>query len=245
MHNLSFDFTDQTMVVTGGARGIGLELGRFFVRAGAEVYLIDYDKDEVGKAAAEVGARPLDADVSSTADIDRAVEQVLADTGRIDVIVNNAGILRDKVLWKLTDEDWEQVLAVHAGGTFRLTRACVPHFRAQEFGRVVNVTSYTGLHGNTGQANYATAKAGIIGFTKTAAKELARFGVTVNAISPNAETRMVDSIPDEKKAELAAAIPMGRFGEATEMCSAVGFLASREAGYITGVVLPVDGGISI
>jgi 3-oxoacyl-[acyl-carrier protein] reductase len=121
----------------------------------------------------------------------------------------------------------------------------VPHFRAQEFGRVINVTSYTGLRGNTGQANYATAKAGIIGFTKTAAKELARFGVTVNAISPNAETRMVASIPDEKKAELAAAIPLRRFGEPSEMCAAVGFLASREAGYITGIVMPVDGGISI
>ncbi|MFV9429023.1 SDR family NAD(P)-dependent oxidoreductase [Rhodococcus aetherivorans] len=245
MQNLTYDFTGQTVVVTGGARGIGLELGRFFVRAGADVFIMDYDKDEIGKAAADIGARPLHGDVSSTDDIDRAVDHIIADTGRVDVIVNNAGILRDKVLWKLTDDDWEQVLAVHAGGTFRLTRACVPHFRAQGFGRVVNVTSYTGLRGNTGQANYATAKAGIIGFTKTAAKELARFGVTVNAISPNAETRMVASIPDDKKAELAATIPMGRFGDAAEMCAAVAFLASREAGYITGVVLPVDGGISI
>jgi 3-oxoacyl-[acyl-carrier protein] reductase len=245
MTNLSFDFTGQSVIVTGGARGIGLELGRFFAGCGADVFLVDYDREEVGKAAAEVGARALPGDVSSTEDVDRAVEQVIAETGRIDVIVNNAGILRDKVLWKLTDEDWDRVLAIHAGGTFRLTRACVPHFRAQGFGRVVNVTSYTGLHGNTGQANYATAKAGIIGFTKTAAKELARFGITVNAISPNAETRMVASIPEEKKAELAAGIPLGRFGDASEMCAAVGFLASREAGYVTGVVLPVDGGISI
>ncbi|HJT94742.1 MAG TPA: 3-oxoacyl-ACP reductase family protein [Mycobacterium sp.] len=245
MQNVSFDFTGQTVAITGGARGIGLELGRFFIRAGAEVYLMDFDADEVGKAAAEIGAHAVHADVSSTADIEQAVEQITSETGRIDIIVNNAGILRDKVLWKLTDDDWERVLAIHAGGTFRFTRACVPHFRSQGFGRVINVTSYTGLHGNTGQANYATAKAGIIGFTKTAAKELARFGVTVNAISPNAETRMVASIPDGKKAELAAAIPLGRFGDAAEMCAAVGFLASREAGYITGVVLPVDGGISI
>lgn len=245
MQNVSFDFTGHSVVVTGGARGIGLELGRFFVQSGAEVYLMDFDADEVAKAAADIGARGIYADVASTADIERAVAQIIAETGRVDVIVNNAGILRDKVLWKLTDDDWEQVLTIHAGGTFRLTRACVPHFRAQCFGRVVNVTSYTGLHGNTGQANYATAKAGIIGFTKTAAKELARFGVTVNAISPNAETRMVASIPDGKKAELAGAIPLGRFGDAAEMCAAVGFLASREAGYITGVVLPVDGGISI
>lgn len=245
MTDLTFDFTGRTVIVTGGARGIGLELGRFFARASAAVYLLDYDREQLGKAAAEAGASALRADVSSTSDVEAAVAQVIAETGRIDVLVNNAGILRDKILWKLTDEDWEQVLAVHAGGTFRLTRACVPHFRAQGSGRVINVTSYTGLRGNTGQANYATAKAGIIGFTKTAAKELARFGVTVNAISPNAETRMVESIPAGKKAELAAAIPLGRFADPAEMCAAVGFLASREAGYITGTVLPVDGGISI
>jgi 3-oxoacyl-[acyl-carrier protein] reductase len=160
-------------------------------------------------------------------------------------LVNNAGILRDGVLWKMTDEDWDAVLAVHAGGTFKFTRACVPHFRARSYGRIINVTSYTGLRGNTGQANYATAKAGIIGFTKTAAKELARFGISVNAISPNAETRMVAAIPPEKLAELAAAIPMGRFAQPSEMCAAVGFLASDISGYITGVVLPVDGGISM
>jgi 3-oxoacyl-[acyl-carrier protein] reductase len=245
MANLSFDFAEQTVIVTGGARGIGLELGRFFVQAGATVYLLDFDADEVAKAAAEVGAQSIHADVSNTAEVDDAVAKIIEQTGRIDVVVNNAGILRDGVLWKLNDDDWEKVLAIHAGGTFRLTRACTPHFRAQRSGRVINVTSYTGLRGNTGQANYATAKAGIIGFTKTAAKELARFGVTVNAISPNAETRMVASIPEAKKAELAAAIPMGRFGDAAEMCAAVGFLASQEAGYITGVVLPVDGGISI
>jgi 3-oxoacyl-[acyl-carrier protein] reductase len=243
--NLSFDFTGQTVVVTGGARGIGLELGRFFVTAGADVFLLDYDRDEIGKAAADVGARGVHVDVSSTEAVESAVAGIVGETGRIDVIVNNAGILRDKVVWKLTDEDWDDVLTIHAGGTFRVTRACVPHFRAQGYGRIVNVTSYTGLHGNTGQANYATAKAGIIGFTKTVAKELARFGVTVNAISPNAETRMVASIPEAKKSELAAAIPLGRFADPAEMCAAVGFLASREAGYVTGVVLPVDGGISI
>jgi 3-oxoacyl-[acyl-carrier protein] reductase len=168
-----------------------------------------------------------------------------SETGRLDIVVNNAGILRDKMLWKLTDSDWDEVLATHLGGTFRMTRAAVPHFRSQQHGRVVNVTSYTGLRGNVGQANYAAAKAGIIGFIKTAAKELARFGVTVNAISPNAETRMIASIPPEKKAELAASIPIGRFAAPKEMRAAVSFLASDEAGYITGTVLPVDGGMSM
>lgn len=245
MHNRSFNFTGQTVIVTGGARGVGLELGRFFAGAGASVALVDFDSDEVKVAADEFGARAIHAYVSKTCDVDAVVDEIITDLGRIDVLVNNAGILRDKVLWKLTDDDWEQVLAVHAGGTFRFTRACIPQFRAQGCGRVVNVTSYTGLRGNPGQAIYPTAKAGIIGFTKTVARELARFGVTVNAISPNAETRMVASIPESRKAELAAAIPLGRFGAPREMCSAVGFLASREAGYITGVILPVHGGISI
>jgi 3-oxoacyl-[acyl-carrier protein] reductase len=183
--------------------------------------------------------------VSASADADRAVATAIERTGRLDVLVNNAGILRDNVLWKISDADWDDVLATHGGGTFRFTRAAVSHFRAQQYGRVINVTSYTGLRGNTGQANYAMAKAGIIGFTKTAAKELARFGVTVNAISPNAQTRMIDSIPEAKRAELASGIPMGRFAAPAEMCAAVGFLASEEAGYVTGIVLPVDGGVSI
>lgn len=245
MGNLDYDFTDRTVLVTGAARGIGLEIGRFFVAAGATAYLLDRDGDEVAAAAAEVGGVGLAVDVVASAAVDAAVARAIEETGRIDVLVNNAGILRDKVLWKLEDDDWESVLAVHAGGTFRMTRACVPHFRQRGYGRVINITSYTGLHGNVGQANYATAKAGIIGFTKTAAKELARFGVTVNAISPNAETRMVASIPPAKLAELAAGIPMGRFAQPSEMAAAVGFLASEEAAYVTGVVLPVDGGISI
>ena len=245
MANITYDFSGRTAIVTGAARGIGLEIGRFFRQAGARVVLVDFDGDELARAAAEVGADAVQADVASTADVDRTVAEAIELTGRVDILVNNAGILRDKVLWKITDEDWEAVLAVHAGGTFRFTRACVPHFREQGYGRVVNVTSYTGLHGNTGQSNYATAKAGIIGFTKTAAKELARFGITVNAISPNAETRMVSSIPPEKLAELTAGIPMARFAHPAEMAAAVAFLASEEAGYITGTVLPVDGGLSM
>ena len=245
MSNLSFDFRGRTAIVTGAARGIGLEVARHLHEAGAAVYLVDYDGEEVVRAAKQLGAQGLAADVSRTVDVDAAVRQAVAETGQLDIVVNNAGVLRDKVLWKLTDGDWDEVLAIHLGGTFRMTRAAVPQFRDQQYGRVVNVTSYTGLRGNVGQANYAAAKAGIIGFTKTAAKELAGFGVTVNAISPNAETRMVASIPPEKKGELAAAIPMGRFADPSEMSAAVAFLASAEAGYITGTVLPVDGGISM
>lgn len=245
MTTLEFDFAGRSVIVTGAARGIGLEISRFFSEAGAAVSMIDRDTAELEEAAAALKALPLSTDVSSSDQVNAAVARVADEFGHIDVLVNNAGFLRDAVIWKLTDDDWESVLSVHAGGTFRFTRACVPHFRAQSKGRIINVTSYTGLRGNTGQANYSTAKAGIIGFTKTTAKELARYGITVNAISPNAATRMVASIPDEKLAELAVSIPMGRFAEPAEMCPAVGFLASDEAHYITGVVLPVDGGLSI
>jgi 3-oxoacyl-[acyl-carrier protein] reductase len=245
MANLTFEFVGRTVVVTGAARGVGRAIAEQFQHAGASVVCVDTDEDAVTETAKEIGAIALVADISSTEQTEGLFERVVADTGRVDVIVNNAGILRDGMLWKLTDEQWDAVIAVHTGGTFRMTRAAVPHFRRQGGGRIINVTSYSGLHGNIGQANYAAAKAGIVGFTKTAAKELAAFGITVNAISPNADTRMIASIPEERKAEIAATIPLRRFGDPSEMAAAVAFLASDEAAYITGVVLPVDGGIAI
>jgi 3-oxoacyl-[acyl-carrier protein] reductase len=245
MGNLTYDFSGRSVIVTGAARGIGFELGSFFAGAGAATYMIDVDADELTDAAKRAGGVAVVADVRSTEDVKAAVATVIEDTGKIDVVVNNAGVLRDKVVWKLTDEDWDEVMAVHAGGTFRFTRECVPHFRERNFGRIINITSFTGLRGNPGQSNYGMAKAGIIGFTKTTAKELARFGVTVNAIAPNAETRMIASIPADKKAEMTKAIPLGRFAQPSEMCPAIGFLASEEAGFITGTVLSVDGGMSM
>jgi 3-oxoacyl-[acyl-carrier protein] reductase len=239
------DMEGRTVIVTGAAQGIGLVVSRRFVEAGAVVLMVDVDEELLRSAAADVGGVPATADVRSTDDVEAVVSAAIERTGRVDVVFNNAGLLRDRVLWKLADGDWEAVLDVSLGGTFRFTRACVPHFREQQFGRVINVTSYTGLHGNVGQSAYAAAKAGVIGFTRTAAKELARFGVTVNAISPNAQTRMIDSIPAEHRAELERGIPLGRFGEPEEIAGGVLFLASEEARYITGVVLPIDGGISI
>lgn len=245
MASVRFDFTDTTVIVTGAARGIGLEFSRFFADAGADVWMVDVDRDLAAESAAAVGAVAAAGDVTSGEDVERIVADAAERTGRIDVVVNNAGLLRDKVLWKLSEEDWEAVVDVSLGGTFRLTSACVPHFRAQNRGRVINISSYTGLHGNIGQAAYAAAKAGVIGFTKTAAKELARFGITVNAIVPNARTRMVESIPEPQRQQFESLIPLGRFGEPQEMAAAAAFLASDEAAYITGVVLPVDGGMSM
>lgn len=245
MTDTHFDFGDRAVIVTGAGRGIGLALSSCFVEAGARTYMVDVDADALEAAASQVGGVAAPGNVADTGDVERIVATVAEESGRIDALVNNAGILRDGVLWKTSDEDWESVLAVHLGGTFRFTRACVPHFRERGYGRIVNITSYTGLHGNVGQASYAAAKAGIIGFTKTAAKELARFGVTVNAVSPNAETRMIAGIPAEKRSELEALIPIGRFADPSEIASAVCFLASEDAGYITGAVLPVDGGIAM
>ena len=241
--NTTYDYSGRTVIVTGAARGIGEAIAAGFTAAGATVIAVDRDEEAL-RASAGGAAITVAADVADTADVERVIATAVEQTGRIDVLVNNAGILRDAVLWKLSDEDWDAVLSVHLGGTFRFTRACVPQFRTQQYGRVINVTSYTGLHGNRGQAAYAAAKAGIIGFTKTAAKELAPFGVTVNAISPNAETRMIEGLSEPARAALTALIPVGRFAPPEEIVGAVSFLGSAEAGYVTGVVLPVDGGMS-
>jgi 3-oxoacyl-[acyl-carrier protein] reductase len=245
MVNLKYDYSGVSVIVTGAARGVGLAIATRFAEAGACVYLVDTDEQELTAAAASIGGTPIRANVADTEEVERAVETVIARAGRLDVVVNNAGILRDQLVWKLTDDDWQAVVDVHLGGTFRLTRAAVPHLRQAGAGRIINVTSYTGLHGNPGQANYAAAKGGIVAFTKTTAKELARFGITVNAISPNADTRMIESIPADIRQRIETTIPMGRFAAPREMADAVMFLASEEAGYITGVVLPVDGGLAM
>lgn len=244
--SITFDFSGRTVMVTGAAQGIGFEIASMFHRAGAHVAAVDRDPSVLAEAWAgldHVSTHALD--VTDAHAVGAAVEEVAAATGSLDIVVNNAGITRDTVVWKMTDEQWKSVLDVHLGGTFNLTRAAVPKMRAAGFGRIINVTSYTGLHGTIGQANYAAAKGGIVAFTKTVAKETARFGITVNALSPNAATAMVLAVGEERLAEMTSGIPAGRFAEPAEMAAAVGFLASDESAYVTGVVLPVDGGLAM
>jgi 3-oxoacyl-[acyl-carrier protein] reductase len=243
---ISFDFGGRAVIVTGAAAGIGLAMAEFFTRAGARVWLADVDEEAVEAAAAGMpGATGVRCDVRDSAAANELAKRVVAESGGVDVLVNNAGILRDRMLWNLTDADWSAVIDVHLTGTFNCTRAVVPSMRDRRRGRIVNVTSYTGLHGNVGQAAYAAAKAGIIGLTKTCAKELGRYGITVNAISPLADTAMVASISPEQRERLNQLVPAGRVGAPQEIAPAVAFLASDEAGYITGTVLPVDGGRSM
>lgn len=237
-------------VITGSGRGIGRALALRFAAEGAKVVVNDVDKDVAEEVAGEIkkaGGQAACAveSVSTKESANRIIQTAIDNFGRIDILVNNAGIIRDAMLHNMTEEQWDAVVDCHLKGTFFCTQAAVIHMRAQKSGKIVNVTSYAGLSGNIGQANYCAAKAGIIGLTKSNAKELARHNINVNALAPAAFTRMVASIPDKIREEMVKAVPLGRFAQPEEMAPAVVFLASDEASYITGQILSVDGGMSI
>ncbi len=185
------------------------------------------------------------ADVSSSPDVTRLVEETVATFGKVDILVNNAGITRDQLLLRMTDEDWDRVLAVDLKGVFLCTRAVLRSMIKQRWGRIISISSIVGLVGNAGQANYASAKAGIIGFTRTIAREVASRGITANAIAPGfIDTKMTQQLEESQKQELMKSIPLGYLGTPRDVAEAVAFLASEEARYITGQVLNVDGGIA-
>ena len=243
--SVSFDFSGRTVIVTGSARGIGLALSRFFAESGATLAMADVDEAGLAEAAAGpmADAIPLVVDVADATAVATAVAHVVDTTGRLDVVVNNAGILRDRVVWKLTDDDWQAVLGVHLTGTFNLTREVVPTMREQAYGRIINVTSYTGLHGNVGQANYAAAKGGVISLTKVLSREAARRGIRVNAIAPGViDTSMSGTIPEASLTEMLKNVPIGRLGTPAEVASVALFLCSPLASYVTGQVIEVNGG---
>jgi 3-oxoacyl-[acyl-carrier protein] reductase len=231
-------------LVTGAARGIGAATARAFARAGARVALLDREAAELEGVAADTGGAAFPADVTDAAAVGRAVDGVIARWGRLDILVNNAGIVRDAALADVTEEDWSTTLDVNLRGTMVCARAAVPHMKAAGFGRILSATSIVARSGNYGQTAYAASKAGIIGLTRTWARELGPKGITANAVAPGfIDTGMVKSVPAKIMAELLARTPAGRMGRPEEVASVYLFLASDLASFVNGAVVGVDGGL--
>jgi 3-oxoacyl-[acyl-carrier protein] reductase len=233
-------------MVTGGARGIGKAIAETLARMGAKVAVVDLDQAAADAAATEVGggARGYRANVALAADVEAVVEAVERDLGPIDVLVNNAGITRDNLMARMQEADWDAVLGVNLKAAFLTMKTVTRGMMKRRAGRVVNVASVVGLIGNKGQANYAASKAGLIGLTKSIAKELASRNVLVNAVAPGfIETEMTAKLPPEAREALSAQIALGRLGTPADVAAVVGFLASEGASYITGQVIVVDGGM--
>jgi 3-oxoacyl-[acyl-carrier protein] reductase len=244
----SIDLTGKTAFVTGSTRGIGLAVARALHGAGAKVAIVGRDLERARPVAAELGDRAaaLACDVALADQVDRAIAEAERALGPIDLLVNNAGLTRDNILLRLTDADWSAVLDANLKGPFHTTRAVIKGMMKRRSGRIINVTSIVGLTGNKGQANYAASKAGLIGFTKSVAKEYASRGILANCVAPGfIETDMTAALPDEARATLLEDIALGRLGRPEDVAGVVLFLASDLAGYITGQVLVVDGGMVI
>ena len=244
------DLSGRVALVTGASRGLGRAIAVALARAGADVavnFLQSAERAaEVVRSVEETGRRALavKADVSDLADAASLVERTAEEFGRLDVLVNNAGITRDGLLLRLKEEDWDQVLATNPKSLFNCTKAASRIMLKQRRGRIINISSVIGLLGNAGQTNYAAAKAGIIGFTKAAARELGSRGITVNAVAPGfIMSEMTEHLPEAMKSDYLGRIPLGRFGDPEDVAKAVLFLASDGAAYITGVTLTVDGGL--
>jgi 3-oxoacyl-[acyl-carrier protein] reductase len=244
----TIDLTGRTAFVTGSTRGIGLAVARALHGAGAKVAIVGRDLQRSQEVARELGDRAagVACDVSRAEQVEAALAEVERALGPIDVLVNNAGLTRDNILLRLTEADWDTVLDANLKGAFHTTRGVIKGMMKRRSGRIINITSIVGLSGNKGQANYAASKAGLIGFTKSVAKEYASRGVLVNCIAPGfIETDMTRALPDEARASLLEDIALGRLGRPEDVAGAVLFLASDLAGYITGQVLVVDGGMVI
>jgi len=241
------DLSGKVAIVTGSARGIGREIALRLAEAGASIVVSDVaDAAPVAEEIRKMGQKSLAvaANVTSASDVATMVEKVIAEYGRIDILVNNAGIARDQLLLRMSDEDWEAVLNVNLKSVFLCTRAVLRPMVKQRWGRIISISSIVGIVGNPGQANYASSKAGIIGFTKTIAREVGSRGITVNAIAPGfIVSKMTDQLSEAQKGEMLKRIPLGFLGTPRDVAEAVAFLASEEARYITGQVLGVDGGL--
>ena len=244
----TIDLTGSVAFVTGGTRGIGAAIARTLHGAGAQVALTGRDAERARTAAAELGPRAAGfaCDVAVGEQVEAAVAAAERQLGPIDILVNNAGLTRDNILLRLADADWDAVLDANLKGAFHTTRTVIKGMMKRRSGRIINISSIVGLTGNRGQANYAASKAGLIGFTKSVAKEYASRGVLANCVAPGfIETDMTGSLPQGARATLLEDIALGRLGRPEDVAGAVLFLASDLAGYITGQVLVVDGGMVI
>jgi 3-oxoacyl-[acyl-carrier protein] reductase len=240
---------NQVAVVTGAGRGIGRAIALKFAAEGADVVCISRTAENSEKVAQEVRATGRNAwgfsvDVANSEAVIAAAEKILADAGKVDILVNNAGVTRDGLLMRMSEADWDTVLDTNLKGAFLMTKAFTRPFIKQRSGRIINVASVIGLIGNAGQANYAASKAGLIGFTKSVARELASRGITANVVAPGfVETDMTSGLNEQLKAEVLKTIPLGQFGQPEDIAAAALYLASPAGRFVTGQVLTVDGGM--
>ncbi|MHC5183788.1 MAG: 3-oxoacyl-[acyl-carrier-protein] reductase [Planctomycetota bacterium] len=241
----------QVALVTGAGRGIGRAIAVMLAQKGSDIIVNDMDSGSAEQTAEiihSVGAKTLvsGANIVKRQEVQTMFDSIKNQFGRLDILVNNAGITRDNLLVKMTEEEWDQVMAVNLKGVFNCTQLAAKMMTEQNAGKIVNVSSASGQMGNIGQVNYATSKAGIIGMTKTLAKELARFNINVNAVAPGfINTSMTAQVPDKVKEMIKSSIPLNRFGESEDVARAVKFLVSEDSNYITGQVIACNGGLYI
>ncbi len=247
---MKIELNGRVSVVTGAARGIGLAICERLAEAGSDLAMLDIQEETVRSSAGEVSekygvkARAWKVDVSSFSDVERVMGEIVEEFGRIDVLVNNAGITRDNLLMRMSESEWDSVLSVNLKGAFNCMRHVARAMMRQKSGSIVNIASVVGLMGNAGQANYSASKAGMVGLTKSVARELASKGVRVNAVAPGfIKTEMTDKIPQHKREELISAIPMKSLGTPGDIADVVLFLASGLSSYITGECISVNGGM--
>ena len=240
---------DKVAIITGGARGIGKEIALEFAREGANIAIADINSQTLAQTEKEisslgVGILTLSVDVTNSTQVEEMVNKTLDKFKKIDILINNAGITADSLLIRMKEQDWDRVLAVNLKGTFNCIKAVSKVMIKQRSGRILSISSIIGLIGNVGQANYAASKAGVIGLTKSAARELAPRGITVNAIAPGfIQTEMTTVLSEEVKSKMLEAIPLKKCGQPSDVASLAAFLASDAAGYITGQVICIDGGM--